>query len=211
MKTDELIAALAQDRHVAPTPARQFARSLPVAMLVAAAALLLTYGPRADLLQVVSAPRFLFKFLVTMSLAVPALVLLPRLAVPLPKAGGWLRALWLAPVVMLAGVLLELVVLPRDSWAVAAVGNNGLWCLFMVPTLAIAPLVATLHGLRQSAPANPARAGAVAGLASGSLAAAVYALHCTGDSPLFVALWYPLGVLFIGAVGAWLATRVARW
>ncbi len=212
MKTEELIAALAQDRQASPAPGRLLARILPVAVLLAALVLLTTAGPRADLAQVLAAPRFVFKFLVTLSLAVPALVLLPRLATPVPRLGGWARALWLVPlVVLLAGVVLELTVLPEARWVGAACGNNALWCLFMVPTLALLPLAGSLYCLRQAAPANPARAGAVAGLASGALAATVYALHCTDDSPLFVAVWYSIGVLCVSAAGAWLATRVARW
>jgi len=193
------------------SPGRLVARLLPVAVLIAAAVLLSTAGPRVDLAQVLVTPRFLFKFLVTLSLAVPAIALLPRLAVPLFRAGGWQRALWLAPLVLLAGSMLELFTMPSESWLPAAIGRNGLWCLSMVPALAALPLAVSLYCLRQAAPANPARAGAMAGLASGALAATVYAVHCTDDSPLFVALWYSLGVLFVSAVGAWLATRVARW
>ncbi len=211
MKTEELIAALAQDRQATPPPARLFARILPFAVLAAALLLMVTAGPRADLAQVLSAPRFLFKFLVTLCLAIPALALLPRVATPLPKTGGWMRALWLAPLVLLVGVVMELATLPDASWLPSAVGHNALWCLAMVPMLAAVPLAASLYCLRQAAPADPARAGAVAGLASGALAATVYALHCTDDSPLFVALWYTLGVLVVSALGAWLATRVARW
>ncbi|HTQ36388.1 MAG TPA: NrsF family protein [Steroidobacteraceae bacterium] len=211
LKTGELIAALAQDRLSTPSPARLIARTLPLAVLAAAVLLLATAGPRHDFAQVLGAPRFLFKFLVTLSLAVPAVVLLPRVATPLPRTGGWMRALWLAPAVLLAGVLLELAALPGARWVPSAVGHNALWCLAMVPMLAAAPLAASLYCLRQAAPADPARAGMVAGLASGALAATVYALHCTDDSPLFVALWYTIGVLFTGAVGAWLARRVARW
>jgi hypothetical protein len=81
----------------------------------------------------------------------------------------------------------------------------------MVPMLAIAPLLACLYCLRQAAPASPARAGAVAGLLSGAIAAAVYALHCTDDSPLFVALWYTVAVAGVTAIGAWAGDRVARW
>lgn len=211
MKTGQLIAALAQDRQAAASPGRLIARTLPFAVLLAAVALLTTAGPRADLAQALAAPRFLFKLLVTLSLAVPALVLLPRLATPVPRIGGWARVLWLAPLVLLVGVVLELVALPDARWLAAACGQNALWCLFMVPALATLPLAASLYCLRQAAPANPARAGAVAGLASGALAATVYALHCTDDSPLFVALWYSIGVLCVSGAGAWLATRVARW
>jgi hypothetical protein len=211
LKTDELIAALASDRQLVAPPARLVARTIPIAVAIAAIALLTTAGPREDLAQVLGAPRFLFKFLETLSFAIPALLMLPRVAVPDYRPAGWRRVLWLGPLVLLAGVVLELVALPRDNWWQSAVGHNGLWCLFMVPTLAIAPLAAALYCLRQAAPANPARAGAIAGLAAGALAATVYAVHCTDDSPLFVGLWYSLGVLFVSAVGAWLATRLARW
>lgn len=211
MKTDELIAALAQDREATPPPARLLARLLPFAWLLGLAALLATMGPRADLIDVLATPRFLFKYLVALSLAVPALVLLPRLATPLPRARGWLRAIGLAPLLLLAGAVMELLALPAGTRTAAAVGQNALWCLAMVPTLAIMPLAASLYCLRQSAPANPALAGAVAGLASGALAATLYALHCTDDSPLFVALWYTPGVLLVSAIGATLASRVARW
>jgi hypothetical protein len=156
-------------------------------------------------------PRFAFKLLVTLCLAIPALLLLPRVATPLTRTRALSRALWLAPLVLLAGVLLELAVLPGDLWMPSAMGRNARWCLAMVPSLAAVPLAATLYCLRQAAPANPARAGAVAGLVSGGFAAAIYALHCTDDSPLFVALWYTTAVLFVTAVGAGLAARLARW
>lgn len=211
MKTEELIAALAHDPHAQPSPLRLVARTLPFAVLAATVLLLATAGPRADLGAVLTAPRFLFKLLVATSLALPALVLLPRVATPLPRMGGWARALWLSPLVLLAGVALEMAVVPDANWLPAAMGENALWCLAMVPSLAVAPLAASLYCLRQAAPAEPARAGAVAGLVSGGLAAAIYALHCTDDSPLFVALWYTLGVLIVSGAGAWLATRLARW
>jgi hypothetical protein len=211
LKTEELIAALARDRVATTAPARLLARTFPFAVLAAFMLLLATLGLRADLLQVLAQPRFAFKLLVTLCLAIPALLLLPRVATPLPQAGPWQRALWLAPLVLLAGVLLELAVLPGDLWMPSAMGRNARWCLTMVPLLAAVPLAATLYCLRQAAPAHPARAGAVAGLVSGGFAAAIYALHCTDDSPLFVALWYTTAVLLVTAVGAGLAARLARW
>lgn len=211
MKTDELIAALVEDRRATPPPARLIARSLPFAVLGAVLLMLLIAGLRDNLAQVATEPRFLFKFLVTLALAIPALGLLVRIATPVPRAGAWARALWLAPLLLLAAVLLELTVLPGAQWMPAAVGSNAGWCLMMVPLLAILPLAASIYCLRLSAPASPARAGAVAGLASGALAAAIYALHCTDDSPLFVGVWYSIAVLFVSGVGALAAARLARW
>lgn len=211
MKTHDLIAALAQDRELAPPPTRVAAWALPLGAVVAAAVLLLSAGPRADLAQVAGSARFLFKLLVTLSLAACALGLFLRMATPLPRAARWARALWLAPALLLLGVAMELALLPGADWLPAARGRNALWCLAMVPMLAIAPLLACLYCLRQAAPASPARAGAVAGLLSGAIAAAIYALHCTDDSPLFVALWYTVAVAGVTAIGAWAGDRVARW
>ncbi|MFN8722300.1 MAG: NrsF family protein, partial [Rhodospirillales bacterium] len=88
---------------------------------------------------------------------------------------------------------------------------NGLVCLTAVPALAALPLVAMLAALRHGAPSRPTISGAVAGLASGALAATAYAAHCTDDSPLFVALWYPAAIAIVTTAGA-LAGRVfARW
>jgi hypothetical protein len=49
-----------------------------------------------------------------------------------------------------------------------------------------------------------------AGVAAG-LAAALYALQCTDDSPLFVATWYPLAILIVSLLGAAAAQRLLRW
>jgi hypothetical protein len=211
VKTDDLIAALVEDRQATPPPARLLARSLPFAVLGALLLMLVIAGLRENLAQVATDPRFLFKLLVTLALAIPALGLLTRLASPVSRTGGWGRALWLAPLLLLAAVLIELALLPGVQWAPAALGHNAAWCLLMVPLLAILPLAAGIYCLRLSAPASPARAGAVAGLASGALAAAIYALHCTDDSPLFVGVWYTIAVLFISGVGALAASRLARW
>ncbi|NJL07877.1 MAG: DUF1109 domain-containing protein, partial [Methylacidiphilales bacterium] len=56
-----------------------------------------------------------------------------------------------------------------------------------------------------------ARAGAVAGLAAGALAATLYAAHCPDDSPLFVASWYGLSIAFVTVAGAALGVRLLRW
>jgi hypothetical protein len=65
--------------------------------------------------------------------------------------------------------------------------------------------------LRGAAPANPTAAGALAGLAAGGIGGAVYGLHCFDDSPLFVAIWYPVGIALMTTAGALIGRRVLRW
>jgi hypothetical protein len=68
-----------------------------------------------------------------------------------------------------------------------------------------------LHAVRQSAPLRPALAGGAAGLLAGAVGAFAYGLHCTDDSPMFLALWYLAGISLVALAGAGLGRRVLRW
>ena len=57
----------------------------------------------------------------------------------------------------------------------------------------------------------PALAGFVAGLGGAGMAAAVYALHCTEDSPLFYVTWYGLAIGGVAVVSAVAGARLLRW
>ena len=65
--------------------------------------------------------------------------------------------------------------------------------------------------MRAGAPQHPGWTGALAGAASAGLAAIIYASHCTDDSPLFVATWYPLATLVCTGAGAWAGRRWLDW
>jgi len=91
------------------------------------------------------------------------------------------------------------------------IGSNSRICMTVIPLLAVPVLVASLIGLRHGAPARPAVAGAIAGLLSAGVAATLYASHCTDDSPLFVATWYPIAIALVTAVGAVAGSRVLRF
>ena len=53
--------------------------------------------------------------------------------------------------------------------------------------------------------------GFLAGLLAGGLGAAAYAADCPDDSPLFVMTWYPVGILALGALGAFAGSKLLRW
>ena len=90
-------------------------------------------------------------------------------------------------------------------------GHNSLWCMAMIPLLGVAPLAAGMWALRQAAPVRPALTGAVVGMLSAGIAGFLYALHCTDDSPLFVAIWYSLATALLTLAGALLGRRLLRW
>ena len=66
-------------------------------------------------------------------------------------------------------------------------------------------------GLREGAPTNLMRTGAIAGLVAGALGAAVFAFHHPGGSVPFIALWYGGSILLCALVGAILGPRLLRW
>ena len=92
-----------------------------------------------------------------------------------------------------------------------ATGRNSLVCLAAVPLLALPMFVVLMQALRHGAPSRPATAGATAGLLSGALSALLYALQCTDDSPLFVIVWYSLGIGIMAVLGALWGRRALRW
>jgi hypothetical protein len=211
METERLIKTLSLDARRSAPMARAWTIALAAAVAAAAAIFFTLIGPRSDIASAAETWRFLFKFVVTLALFGTGLFAIAALARPGATSRQRLAALLLAPALLVFAVAVELAVLPAGQIGPRLVGNNALLCLTFIPLIGIGPLAAFLLALRHGAPDAPGLAGAVAGLAAGGLAATFYAAHCTDDSPLFVATWYPLAVLLLAAAGAAAARRVARW
>lgn len=211
MRTDDLIRALAADQTSRPEPvARRFAIFSIAGLLAAACVFGFALTPRPDLGAALGTLRVAFKFLIALTLASAAGLLAVRLT--RPEAEGDFRPV-LAPVLALLafGIGAELVVSPPAAWRPLLIGSNAVACLALIPLFSLAPLGAVLMALRHGAPSRPGRAGAVAGLFAGGLGAALYAMHCTDDSPLFVAAWYGLAVAVVAALGSALGAKTLRW
>jgi hypothetical protein len=65
--------------------------------------------------------------------------------------------------------------------------------------------------LRQLAPTRPMLAGFAAGAFSGGVAATVYGLHCPEATFVFVGVWYTLGLVASGLIGALIGRFALRW
>ncbi len=212
MKTDELIRAMTADASRRSMPLDTACRLAgALAIVLAAAAFMVTLGPRPDVLASLETVRFVFKFVVTLSLAASAFALLRILARPGAETRGYLPWLAAAPLLLAVAVTFELFAVPSSHWASRLVGVNSLVCLTFIPLIGAAPLVLFLLVLRHGAPTRPMLAGAVAGLLAGGLAAAFYAAHCPDDSPLFVATWYSIAITGLAVIGAFIAPRIVRW
>ncbi|WP_028745869.1 NrsF family protein [Rhizobium mesoamericanum] len=211
MKTDDLINLLTNDSQVRVRFDRVFVSALTIGIMLSAVLLLVTIGIRKNMADAIETPRVIFKLCLTLLLAITA----TRLAFRIGKPGLSLRSatlmLLLPFVVLIGGIAMELLTVPQNAWATSMKGRFSIFCLFFVPVLSIAPLTAILYSVRQGAPENPGMAGAVAGLAAGGIAAAIYAWHCPDDSPLFLATWYSIGILLATATGFVLGRRILRW
>ena len=213
MKTDDLIKAMVADTRTVATPiARTLWLALIAGALLAAAHFWSLLSVRSDFAYAITRePRFMFKFIFTLGLAVPALLLVQRLARP-DGTAGWAKWLLLVPVALLAvAVGLEMQAVPPEHWQVSALGSMPGACMKYIPLLSAAPFVALLFALRHGAPSNPAAAGAAAGLLAAGIGAALYATFCVDDSPLFLAIWYVTGMTIVVALGALIGSRLLRW
>lgn len=209
MRTDDLIRALAHDATPAAVPSPRLDLALVLGCAVAMGiGFLMLAGPRSDLSAHVAAVTA--KVVLTLLTATAGLALVLRLARPGVEPGrspallglvvallaAWTAGTWLmTPAALTAGLF------SRNAWH----------CLVAIPVLALPTLALLVAVARRGAVTRPTLAGWAAGLAAAGLSATFYALSCTEDSPLFVAIWYGLATLAVGAVGAAAFRRFVRW
>ena len=210
MKTDEFIAALAADAQpVRRSPERTVIGALVAGVAVALLGFLLALGARPDIGQALHTWRFVLKLVIVAMAALLITRECVRLMRPLARPSAWPI---LAVIALLgAALVVELTISPSSTWGQKLVGQNSVICLTSIPLLSLAPLASFMIALRSGAPTAPVWTGALVGLASAALGAALYALHCTDDSPLFVATWYGAAALLMTGIGAILGARLLRW
>jgi hypothetical protein len=211
MKTADLITALAVDEPTRLTLRRAIMLALAGGLVAAGLVWWMMLGPRPDIAVAMHTPRFVFKFIVSLSLAATAAAVVFSMARPFDRPSQLRPLLLLAPLLLALAVIAELFTIPASEWMRLLIGHNARVCTLSIPTIAALPLALMLLALREGAPARPGRAGALAGLIAGGLGAFFYAAHCPDDSPLFVATWYTLGIGLVTAVGAMIGARMLRW
>ncbi len=211
MKTDDLIRTLAADA-VGPRIGRTTLMLHLILSLAAALGVVwVVLGFRADLPASLVTPVSALRIVLTAGLGFAAV----RLAIGLSRPEGRDQArLW--PLAVIGAVALGLLVwayatTPAEARQMATVGKTMVTCLVTIPLLSILPVASLLAMLRRGATTAPALAGFVAGLAGSGFAAAIYALHCTEDSPLFYVTWYGLAIMSVAVFSSAWGARLLRW
>ncbi|MEJ8809757.1 DUF1109 domain-containing protein [Variovorax ureilyticus] len=213
MKTDDLISMLAAS--ATPVPKHVASRRLSTALLVGLplsfVIMLLAYGPRRDLMEVMALPMFWVRLLFPICIAAGAYLMTERLARP----GVRIRKAWIGlavPVVVVWSLAAYVLVsAPAGERPALVMGQTWRTCTANIAFVALPVFVAALVALKGLASTRPALAGAAAGLMAGGTGAAVYALHCVELAAPFFAVWYVLGISLPAAVGVLIGRRFLRW
>ena len=214
MRTDELINTLVGDHASRPRPT-PVGHGLVMAIIgglaISSALFSLTLGVRPDFISALGTWRYDMKLGVNLVLMIAATWVALRLSSPTTTSLSAMRALLVPALLLLAAIVYELVTIPASAWPSRAMGVNGVMCVASIISLSVLPLTAAIYALRQGAPTSPAVMGAVGGLLAGALGATVFAMHCTNDSPLFVAIWYALAIGLMSMFGLVVGKHALRW
>lgn len=211
MKTQTLIDRLAKGAGPAPrVPVlRRMALVMALGLLVSAALALMRMNPVPAALYATPAPWM--KLIYAASLALTAGWMTARLARPVART-KWPRQSVLAvfSAMLTLGALTWMTRAPDQRMA-ALFGDTWFSCPGSVMVLSLPALAGAFWALRGLAPTQLRAAGFNAGLMAGALGAMGYSLVCPEDSATFVAVWYSLGILLTGLLGAFLGPRLLRW
>jgi len=211
MKTQLFIELLAKRAGPAPrAPVLQrMAPAVAAGLFVSALFALISMGSIPAAMYETPAPWM--KLIYGASLALAAGWLTARLSRPVARTRWPVLAVLAVFAVMLGlGFLTWMVAAPEQRMA-ALFGDTWLTCPRNVVVLSLPALAGALWAVRGLAPTQLTAAGFNAGLMAGALGAMGYALVCPEVSAAFVAVWYSLGILLTGLLGAFLGPRLLRW
>jgi hypothetical protein len=179
--------------------------------LAIAFALLWSIGLRQDLSAAAVTQIFWLKLVFPLSLAWFSSVALWRLAHPGHHFWSWLHALLVSVIVFWCISLLVLPPLTTDVLETQFWGKTWLECVGYISLLSLPLTAALVWVLRGYGVLMPRMGGFLCGLTAGSVAAALYALHCREPGLLFLGSWYVLGAVMPAIFGVFIGPRFLAW
>ncbi|RIX85442.1 NrsF family protein [Acidovorax cavernicola] len=213
MKTDDLVALLANDAAVERRRGARERLQLAVALALPLSFMVLfaKYGLEMHGLKAAASPMFWVKLLFPLCVAAGAFVVLQRLARP----GVPVRRAWLIGVLPVLGLWVLAAVVwfsaPQDERMTLLMGKSWRLCALNIAQIALPVFVGAFLALRGLAPTRLAWAGAAAGALAGGVGASVYALRCPELAAPFLAVWFVSGIAVQVLLGAVLGPRLLRW
>ena len=211
--TDDLITRLSADlKPVRPMAMQRLLLGAVVLTgIVAIVAMNMWLGMRPDMDTAMATMNFWTKFAYTLAVAVLGGVATVALARP----DGRIRWPWFVALGLVAMlVILAFIQLARaepDEMMPLIMGGTSQVCPWRIVVLGLPILLGAILALRRLAPRNPTLAGFAAGIMAGGTGAWIYSFACAETGMMFLALWYSLGILIVGAIGAVLGRFLLRW
>lgn len=211
MKTDALIAALAQDiQPVRLTPIWwRFAAASLVGAALAGLVVWVVFGVREHLSDA------MFAVLTKSAYGLVAVAIAAPLAYALSQPNTRIRA-WIAPAIVLivasllvAGFVVAMA--PTEQRLSVWLAGGFPECLRRIPMLATPVAVALVFVTRGLTPTRLTLAGAAVGGLAGAIAAVAYSWFCPVDSVAYVATWYLAAILLCAGLGAVFGRWLLRW
>ncbi|NUQ17154.1 MAG: DUF1109 domain-containing protein [Sphingomonas sp.] len=211
--TEDLIRSLAADVKPLRRGAAQLRLAAGIGAGAAVALVVLWLSWRAPLSAVAytGVPTFTMKLAYAATMAAATAILLLAAGRPGQRIG--MRLLWLIvpPVLVAANAIMELAMTAPQFREAEWLGSTWQICILSTAGLSLPILAGIVWAFRRMAPTNLRLAGLLAGLASGSAAAVVYALFCPETTAAFLATWYTLGIAVAGLIGLLAGPRLLRW
>jgi hypothetical protein len=188
----------------------RLASGIIVGALASIGLLLAVLGPRPDLGDVFSTTSFLLKLSYMIGTAAAALFVAARISRPgASRSAAWILAV---PVLLYLPVgIWELAQTSRSDWIRMLLGHGWRDCTWIVVALSVTVYAGLWWAFRILAPTQLALAGAIAGICSAAVAAAVYCIHCPSDTAVFALVWYTLAFMVAAGLGALAGRRFLRW
>lgn len=211
MRTEQLVELLARQAGPAPrwVVERRLASAIAVGALASAAAAIAGLGLNPGLSGMGVALAIKIAYVGGLLLGAAWLAdRASRPGVPL-RSAIWSLALVIAAMAVFAMAVLDSA--PEGTRLDLLLGRSWASCPGRVAILSVPALAVTLWTMRGLAPTRLRLAGLAAGTVAGSLGALGYALYCPELSPLFVLVWYTLGILIPAGLGALLGPWLLRW
>ena len=176
------------------------------------------YHPRPELRALMANgtwptnPVVLLKPLLFLVLGISALWAVSGLARP----EGRMKLRYLIPVLVLGGITMGNLITEIRTYGTEDIPdrlNGGVdVCFTTILCGGLAGLVVLWRfWLRRTATSHPVVLGAMSGLATASLMASAYALHCNMDAPVYIVLIYGLAVAVFTGFAAILGKWLLRW
>jgi hypothetical protein len=214
LDTEHLINSFVEKHRPVPSSWIEWASLVVVIAggVAAAAAMAATIGFRTDLALAFESGRIVAKYAFMLTVLVLSAHLYVRLSRPGRRLTDEIVVLLLPMAFIWIAAFIQLMLYGEPGPAVLF-GEKANWilCVILVPLYAIVPFALLTYVLRKSAPTDIPGAGIAVGLFSTAIAATIYAAHCPCDTPVFVAIWYPLAFTVGGIAGRWIVPLFVKW